>query len=224
MRIHPVHKLLEQHCYTSLLQVCYDLCVFTCVLGKSVKHCRAISNVNEDSCLIEFFIIETSELVIEHETVTNGPSSCDAENEPCEESPETSCEQTTNNVSNQDSVTSLSQVTISLASVTSGNKILLSSINIVKPQTNDNESSRSRLIANSHRLSSTLNFELVQIFMRVDASFELVQILTNVISSQLSSTLMQLLFSFDQIYTPHFQAMHLTTTMDHLHYRLNFDL
>ncbi|CAB3996084.1 Hypothetical predicted protein, partial [Paramuricea clavata] len=62
---------------------------------------------------------EASEQVIEHETVVNGPSTCDAENEPCEELPETSCEQTTNNVSNQDSVTSLSQVTISLASVTS---------------------------------------------------------------------------------------------------------
>ena len=113
-----------------------------------------LSNVNADICLMEFYFIETSELVIEHETVANGPSSCDAENEPCEESPETSCEQTTNNVSNQDSVTSLSQVTISLASVTSGNEILLSSINIVKPQTN--ESSRSRLIANSHRDSHQL--------------------------------------------------------------------
>ena len=119
--------------------------------------------MNEDSCLIEFFIyfIETSELVIEHETVANGPSTCDAENEPCEESPETSCEQTTNNVSSQDSVTSLSQVTISLASVTSGNKILLSSITyIVKPLANKHErcNSRSRLIANSHRLSSTLSW------------------------------------------------------------------
>jgi hypothetical protein len=28
VRTHPVDKLLEQHCY---VQVCYNLCVFTCV-------------------------------------------------------------------------------------------------------------------------------------------------------------------------------------------------
>ena len=80
---------------------------------------------------------------------------------------------------------------------------------------------RSCFTANCHRLYCTfINFELVQILMRVDESFghargniqstlmqllfsfdrgrRVEKILMQTLASQLSSTLMQLLFSFDQ--------------------------
>lgn len=76
------------------------------------------------------FFTETSEHSFEKDPIPNGPSSGDVQNEPldCEESlcdpalktTEPSCEQT-ETVSNQDSVTSLSQITISLTSITTGN-------------------------------------------------------------------------------------------------------
>ena len=81
--------------------------------------------------MIRFLIcfIETSEHLIENDTEANKPDSCDAQNEPpnceellCETGLETSEapgeEEIRNTVSNEDSITSLSQVTISLTSGT----------------------------------------------------------------------------------------------------------
>ena len=81
---------------------------------------------------LRMFFTETSEHLLEKDPIPNGPSSCDVQNEPldCEESlcdaasktAEAFGEQTEqSSVSNQDSVTSLSQITISLTSITTGN-------------------------------------------------------------------------------------------------------
>ena len=78
------------------------------------------------------FFTETSEHLLEKDPIPNGPSSCDVQNEPldCEESLCDAASKTTeafgeqteqSSVSNQDSVTSLSQITISLTSITTGN-------------------------------------------------------------------------------------------------------